>query len=285
MSISGSGAAGPLAHPYDSMATAELPFDLIEAKLALACPARRDGGEAGGDRPAPRIGARVVTVVGARRLRQDHAARPSGGAGWTFVCDGGPRRARQRSRGPAALRRGGAGPGHARAAIGVRGALEARSVGLVDLHPTSLRRAFHSDGPCRSSCSTTSISSAIPTSLDAVAALLATFQRDRRSCVSSREEPPLPLARLRAQGRATRDRRGRAPSERGGGGGAAAKRKRRSRRLGRPELTERTEGWPAGLYLAALSLRAGGSEATGPGRSAATTASWPTTCGSSSSRG
>ena len=44
-------------------------------------------------------------------------------------------------------------------------------------------------------------------------------------------------------------------------------------------LNERTEGWAAGLYLAALSLQAGRSAPAGPRSFAETTASWPTTSG------
>ncbi len=107
---------------------------------------------------------------------------------------------------------------------------------LDDLH-------FVSDPPC----------------LDAVAALLNAVPE--RSCIvlSSREEPALPLARLRSQGRllevGVEDLRLNAEE-------AGALLRSAGVELDAPaigELTERTEGWPAGLYLAALSLQAGGS--------------------------
>ena len=76
--------------------------------------------------------------------------------------------------------------------------------------------------------------------------------------IGSRQELPVPVPRLRAQGRLVEigaddlamDRRG----------GAVAARGRRCRRWPRPrcdDLVERTEGWPAGLYLAALAINAG----------------------------
>ena len=43
------------------------------------------------------------------------------------------------------------------------------------------------------------------------------------------------------------------------------------------DLTERTEGWPAGLYLAALSMRAGAPDPALPRRSPATTGWSPST--------
>jgi LuxR family maltose regulon positive regulatory protein len=100
-----------------------------------------------------------------------------------------------------------------------------------------------------------------PTSLDAVAALLDHVPRRSRMVVSSREEPALPLARLRAQGRVVEIG---ADDLRLDAGEAATLLHNASARLEESdvaELTARTEGWPAGLYLAALSLRAGGSAA------------------------
>jgi LuxR family maltose regulon positive regulatory protein len=101
-----------------------------------------------------------------------------------------------------------------------------------------------------------------PTSLDAVAALLDHVPERSQIVVSSREEPPLPLARLRAQGRLLEigadDLRLNAEE-------ASTLLHEASVDLDDAEvsaLTDRTEGWPAGLYLAALSLRAGASGAT-----------------------
>ncbi len=51
------------------------------------------------------------------------------------------------------------------------------------------------------------------------------------------------------------------------------------------ELTEHTEGWSAGLYLAALSAKRERRRVRARPRSAGTTVSWPTICARSSSRG
>lgn len=102
-----------------------------------------------------------------------------------------------------------------------------------------------------------------PTSLDAVAALLDHVPDGSQIVVSSREEPPLPLARLRAQARVLEIG---ADDLRLDVEEATTLLHHAGVDLDAPavaELTDRTEGWPAGLYLAALSLRAGGSEAEG----------------------
>jgi LuxR family transcriptional regulator, maltose regulon positive regulatory protein len=96
-----------------------------------------------------------------------------------------------------------------------------------------------------------------PSCLDVLAALVQSVPAGSQIVIASRVEPPLPLARWRAQGRLHEvgvpdlrlDEREAAllldaagvdvdPSE-------------------LSELTEGTEGWPAGLYLAALSLQTG----------------------------
>ena len=74
--------------------------------------------------------------------------------------------------------------------------------------------------------------------------------------LASRSDPPLPLARLRARGQLAELRAAELRFTRGGGGGAAA----RGDRADLPgaavaALAARTEGWAAGLQLAALSLR------------------------------
>jgi LuxR family maltose regulon positive regulatory protein len=101
-----------------------------------------------------------------------------------------------------------------------------------------------------------------PTSLDAVAALLDHVPERSQIVVSSPEEPALPLARLRAQARlleiGTDDLRMTVEE-------AATLLHNADVELDDAdvaELTRRTEGWPAGLYLAALSLQAGGSGAS-----------------------
>ena len=97
-----------------------------------------------------------------------------------------------------------------------------------------------------------------PTCIDAVAALIDHVPERSRIVVSSREEPALPLARLRSQGRVLEIAAGelRLSAEE-----AATLLRNAGVDLDDAavaELTERTEGWPAGLYLAALSLQAGG---------------------------
>ena len=80
--------------------------------------------------------------------------------------------------------------------------------------------------------------------------------------LAGRDAPPLPIARLRAEGRVM---------EIGPGdlaltlAEAASLLREAGITLGQDDLTElhrRIEGWPAGLYLAALSLREGGSVRT-----------------------
>ncbi len=96
-----------------------------------------------------------------------------------------------------------------------------------------------------------------PACLDVLVALLDYVPAGSQIAVASREAPPLPLGRWRAQGRVQEfgvadlrldEREAGLLLEAAGvelDDGALA------------ELTDRTEGWPAGLYLAALSFRAG----------------------------
>jgi LuxR family maltose regulon positive regulatory protein len=80
-----------------------------------------------------------------------------------------------------------------------------------------------------------------------------------RLALAGRDKPPLPVARLRAEGRIAEIGPGElalTPAE------AAALLRGAGLLLGAEEaaaLHQQTEGWPAGLYLAALSLREGGS--------------------------
>lgn len=100
-----------------------------------------------------------------------------------------------------------------------------------------------------------------PSCMDVLAELVRYVPSGSQIVVSSREEPALPLARWRTHGqvheigvadlRLDEDEAGRLLEAAGAGLDAR----------GVSELTARTEGWPAGLYLAALSMRAG---ATGP---------------------
>ncbi len=78
--------------------------------------------------------------------------------------------------------------------------------------------------------------------------------------LAGRDEPPLPVARLRAAGRLLEI----GPHDLAFTLGEAASLLREAGiTLGHDDLAElhrRSEGWPAGLYLAALSLRSGGSD-------------------------
>jgi LuxR family maltose regulon positive regulatory protein len=100
-------------------------------------------------------------------------------------------------------------------------------------------------------------------SLDALAELVEYVPAGSQILVASREEPALPLARWRAEGRLQEvglaDLRLDEPE-------AAVLLEGTGVELAPTEVSEltvRTEGWPAGLYLAALSLQAG---APGPAR-------------------
>ena len=96
-------------------------------------------------------------------------------------------------------------------------------------------------------------------SRDAVVALALGLPAGSQLAIGSRDELPLPTALLRAQGGLVEigiDDLAMNPTE------AAALCTRAEVELGEADLRElvgRTEGWPAGLYLAALALKAGGS--------------------------
>jgi LuxR family transcriptional regulator, maltose regulon positive regulatory protein len=104
-----------------------------------------------------------------------------------------------------------------------------------------------------------------PACMDVLAELFRYVPAGSRIAIASREEPPLPLARWRAQG-----------SVQGIGVAELRLDEQEAESLLEAagveldgselsELTERTEGWPAGLYLTALSMQAG---APSPGRTA-----------------
>ena len=102
-----------------------------------------------------------------------------------------------------------------------------------------------------------------PSCLDVLAALCEYVPSGSQIAVASREEPALPLARWRTQGWLQEigvadlrldEQEAQVLLTAAGVELDAAE---------VADLTERTEGWPAGLYLAALSLQAG---ATGPAR-------------------
>ena len=102
-----------------------------------------------------------------------------------------------------------------------------------------------------------------PSCLDALAALVDYVPVGSQIAVTSREEPELPLARWRVHGlvhelgvahlRLDEREAGLLLEAAGVELGASEL----------SELTERTEGWPAGLYLAALSLQAGAPDLAG----------------------
>jgi LuxR family maltose regulon positive regulatory protein len=96
-----------------------------------------------------------------------------------------------------------------------------------------------------------------PSCLDVLAALFEYVPAGSQIAVASREEPALPLARWRAHGSVQEigvgdlrldEREAKLLLEAAGVELDASE---------LSELTESTEGWPAGLYLAALSMRAG----------------------------
>ncbi len=96
-----------------------------------------------------------------------------------------------------------------------------------------------------------------PACLDAIAALIGYAPAGSQIAIASREAPELPLARWRARG--LLDEIGvsdlRLDEQEAGLLLEAAGVELEASAL--TDLTERTEGWPAGLYLAALSLQAG----------------------------
>ena len=96
-----------------------------------------------------------------------------------------------------------------------------------------------------------------PVCLDAIAALIGYVPAGSQIAIAGREAPELPLARWRARG--LLDEIGvsdlRLDEQEAGLLLEAAGVELEASAL--TDLTERTEGWPAGLYLAALSLQAG----------------------------
>jgi LuxR family maltose regulon positive regulatory protein len=102
-----------------------------------------------------------------------------------------------------------------------------------------------------------------PSCLDVVAALVQSVPAGSQVALVSREEPPLPLARWRVQGWMQEVG---VPDLRLDEREAALLLDAAGVELDADELsklTQRTEGWPAGLYLAALSLQAGGTSPAG----------------------
>ena len=97
-----------------------------------------------------------------------------------------------------------------------------------------------------------------PQCRDVVAELAVNLPAGAKLAIASREEPPVPLARLRSRGLV---------AELGVAGSRARRRARRAALLQRAgvelgdaeieSLIERTEGWPVGLYLGALHAERG----------------------------
>ena len=102
--------------------------------------------------------------------------------------------------------------------------------------------------------------------LDVLAALTRYVRSGSQIAIASREEPALPLARWRAKGSVQEigvadlrlnDDEAESLLKAAGIEVDASE---------LSELTERTEGWPAGLYLAALSMQAGAPSPTNTAR-------------------
>ena len=244
------------------MATAEFPFELIEAKLAL--PALRDDTVVKGEviERLRASGARVVSVVApagfGKTTLLGHLAEQDERSFAPVALD-------ERDNDPVVLLRY------------VAGALD-----RVTHVPRSVFEALSTPGRSIWSICIPRVCAALSTatdplvlvlddlhfvrdstSLDAVTALLAHVPEGSLIVVSSREAPPLPVARLRAQGGVHEIG---ADELRLNSKEAAALLRNAGVDLDDAAvvaLTERTEGWPAGLYLAALSLRAGGSDSEG----------------------
>ena len=115
-------------------------------------------------------------------------------------------------------------------------------------------------------CSTICTLVANPACLDVLAELFRYVPAGSQIAVTSREEPALPLARWRAQGWVheigVADLR--LDEQEAGLLLEAAGVELDATEVS--ELTERTEGWPAGLYLAALSMQAGAPKSASPSR-------------------
>ena len=120
--------------------------------------------------------------------------------------------------------------------------------------------------------------------LDTVAELALHLPAGARLALATRADPPLPMPRLRAGGEiveigvddlAMNNAEARSLLR--------TSRRRAERRRPRRKVIARTEGWPVGLYLAALALRAGGSRQAAGIPSPATTGSSPSTCAPRSS--
>jgi LuxR family transcriptional regulator, maltose regulon positive regulatory protein len=102
-----------------------------------------------------------------------------------------------------------------------------------------------------------------PSCLDVLAALLDYVPAGSQIAVTSRQAPPLPVGRWRAQGRVQELGVADLRLDKREAGLLLAAAGVELDEIALAELTERTEGWPAGLYLAALSFRAGAPNVAG----------------------
>jgi LuxR family transcriptional regulator, maltose regulon positive regulatory protein len=95
-----------------------------------------------------------------------------------------------------------------------------------------------------------------PETFDALDAVASSMPSGSQLALASRCEPGLPVGSLRAQRRVVELRSGDLAMTRSEAGALLATAGISLGRAGLDTLMRRTEGWPAGLYLAALSLRA-----------------------------
>ena len=204
------------------MAVADSSLDLIEAKLAP--PPIRPVTVAKTDviGPAVRVAAAVRDRHRARRVRQDHPARAVGRGGSASLRVGRPRRAGQRRRPVHAVHRRRASPRRADRPRGLRRAVRPGRLELVHARAAPRERA---DGARERPLVLVLDDLHVltnPSCLDVLAALLEHVPAGSQIAIASREEPALPLARWRMQGRLHEIGDGRPAARRAGGGRAAA---------------------------------------------------------------
>ena len=250
------GAPCPSIEP--AMAVADVPFDLVEVKLAA--PMTRSGTlakEAVIGR-VRRAGARLATVVAPAGYGKTTLLAHWAEADPRPVCVGGARRARRRRRwcscGTSRQRFTGSSP--SRQACSMRCPVPRGSSWATRVSRRRRRTGRHRGlAGARARRPARCRQSVVPGR--ARGALRSTSRPARTIAIASREEPPLPLARWRAQGWVHEigvdDLR--LDEQEAALLLAAAGVELDAGEVS--ELTERTEGWPAGLYLAALSMQAG----------------------------
>ena len=234
----------------------EVPFDLAEIKLAA--PFIRPGTVAKADVIARLCASRVAfrDRGRARRVRQDDAARAVGRGRSASVRVGRARRPGRRRAGVPAIHRGRDPPRRAGPARGVRGVVRAGGSTWTTRVPRVGSALAGLERPLVLVLDDLH-AIASPSCLDVLAALLEYVPAGSQIAIASREAPALPLGRWRAQGRVQEigvadlrldEREAKLLLEAAGVELDASE---------LSELTEQTEGWPAGLYLAALSMQAG----------------------------